>query len=184
MMGRNAKQKEQFLAVDEYTFIHYDCILASPAWSTVVLVNGQPQLLHPVLDCIVAWNLSALTFKYLAEDLQNLHHGAKTAVRTGVNQYAELDYQKRISMSGNSVESNFFCSLLKVAVVTSFFLSSALVCLRSSLAFLSLPLVCSCCLPDFLSSDFKDLFSSRRRFSSSSGVSLRDVDSDFFIIFR
>ena len=49
-----------------------------------------------------------------------------------------------------------------IAGVTSFFLSSALVCLRSSLAFLSLPLVCSCCLPDFLSSDFKDLFSSRR----------------------
>lgn len=82
-------------------------------------------------------------------------------------------------MSGNSVESNSLCSLVKVIVVTSFFLSSALVCLRSSLAFLSLPLVCSCCLPDFLSSDFRDLFSSRRRFSSSSGVSLRDVDSDF-----
>ena len=87
-------------------------------------------------------------------------------------------------MSGNSVESNSLCSLVKVIVVTSFFLSSALVCLRSSLAFLSLPLVYSCCLPDFLSSDFRDLISSRRRFNSSSGVSLRDVDSDFFIVFR
>ncbi|MDD7526629.1 MAG: hypothetical protein SPK34_10340, partial [Bacteroidaceae bacterium] len=68
-----------------------------------------------------AWNLPAIAFEYLAEDLQNLHHGAKTAVRTGVYQYAELDHQKRISMSGNSVESNSFCSLLKVAIVTSFF---------------------------------------------------------------
>ena len=76
---------------------------------------------HPVLSCVVAWNLPAIAFEYLAEDLQNLHYGAKTAVRTGVYQYAELDHQKRISMSGNSVESNSFCSLLKVAIVTSFF---------------------------------------------------------------
>ena len=39
MTSRNAKQKKQFLAVDEYAFIHYDCILTSSAWSTVVLVN-------------------------------------------------------------------------------------------------------------------------------------------------
>ena len=94
MTSRNAKQKKQFFAVDEYAFIHYDCILASPAWSTVVLVNGQPQFLHPVLDCIVAWNLSALAFKYLTEDFEYLHHGAKTAVRTGVYQYAQFDYKE------------------------------------------------------------------------------------------
>ena len=39
MTSRNAKQKKQFFAVDEYAFIHYDCILTSSAWSTVVLVN-------------------------------------------------------------------------------------------------------------------------------------------------
>ena len=32
MTGRNAKQKKQFLTIDEYAFIHYGCILASPAW--------------------------------------------------------------------------------------------------------------------------------------------------------
>ena len=120
MTGRNSKQKKQLFAIDEYAFIYYDCISTSSAWSTVILVNGQPQLLHPVLYCVVAWNLPAIAFKHLAEDFQNLHHGAKTAVRTGVYQYAELDHQKRISMSGNSVESNSFCSLLKVAIVTSF----------------------------------------------------------------
>ena len=94
MMGRNAKQKEQFLAVDEYAFVHNNCILTSPAWSTVILVNGQPQFLHPVLYCVVTWDLSALAFKHLAEDFQNLNHGTKTAICTSVYQYAQFDYKE------------------------------------------------------------------------------------------
>ena len=94
MTVRNAKQKKQCFAIDEYAFIYYDCIFTSSARSTVVLVNGQPQFLHPVLDSIVAWNLSALAFKYIAEDFEYLHHGAKTAVRTSVYQYAQFDYKE------------------------------------------------------------------------------------------
>ena len=80
-------------------------------------------------------------------------------------------------MSGNSVESNSLCSLLKVAVVTSFFLSSALRAFFSALSLSLLALRVALLA-------LRDLFSLRRRFSSSSGVSLRDVDSDFFIVFR
>ena len=70
------------------------CSLTSPAWSTVILVNGQPQFLHPVLYCVVTWNLSALAFKHLAEDFQNLNHGTKTAICTSVYQYAQFDYKE------------------------------------------------------------------------------------------
>ena len=71
-------------------------------------------------------------------------------------------------MSGNSVESNSLCPLVKVIVVTSFFLSSAL---RAFFSALSLSLLTLRVALLALS----DLFSLRRHFNSSSGVSLRDI---------
>ena len=57
---------------------------------------------------------------------------AKTAVGTNVNQYTKLNYQKRVSMSGNRADNNFICSSVKVTVSTSFFLSSFLISLISA----------------------------------------------------
>ena len=70
------------------------------------------------------------------------------------------DYQKRISMSGNSVKSNSFCSLLKVVFVTSFFkfsLESLLLGFKFILTCLEFIFNLSILLIDFLKVRFSRL---------------------------
>ena len=104
-----------------FSLFYFLLLLLLVKANAYIILYNQKKFIYPVLYDIVTWDLSAFAFKYFVEDFKYLHHGAKTAVGTNVGQYTKLNDQKRVSMSGNRVDNNSFCSSVTVTVATSFF---------------------------------------------------------------
>ena len=123
MPGRDRESQEKFLPIYGNALVHDHCKLPALAW-LVIPIDGEAKFLHPVLYGVVARNLSECIAQQLGEGLKDGHDCPEPTWCTHVDQDAELNDYKRVSMSGNRLESNRLCSSVNVTFRTSFFLSS------------------------------------------------------------
>ena len=121
MFGRNTKQKEQLFLVDHFALVYDHGIFPTAFSLPVLLINRQPEFLHPVLNRVVAWHRPQFIIEALGDDFEDSDNSAQAAVGLSVDENTELNNQKREPMSWNSLEIKSCCSFFSVLFGASFF---------------------------------------------------------------
>ena len=73
MLGMNTKSQEKFLPIYGNALIHDHSELLALAW-LVILIDREAKFFHPVLNCVVARDLSESITQQLGEDFKDCHH--------------------------------------------------------------------------------------------------------------